>query len=126
MKQEKSEISEKLRCRNHHSTQLGIVLTSPDAKVPRKGTPKSIGLDLASTESFEIPGLQHYLIDLGVKLLLPDGAYGRIANRSSISMRGITVLGGIIDPDYTGKFFYYDNFFSFSLQINFFLALQET
>jgi dUTP pyrophosphatase len=43
-------------------------------------------------------------VDTGLQIQLPEGTYGRIAPRSGIAINnGIDVLGGVIDPGYTGR-----------------------
>ena len=42
------------------------------------------------------------LIDTGISIKVPEGTYGRIAPRSSVSKRGILINAGVIDRDYRG------------------------
>ena len=43
------------------------------------------------------------LIDIGIALEIKPGWYGRIAPRSGLALRGISVGAGVIDPDYQGE-----------------------
>jgi dUTP pyrophosphatase len=83
---------------------VGIVLTSPEAEVPRKATLGAAGFDLVSVESVVIPGDSHKRISTGLTLAIPDGYFGRIVARSGLSyLHGIIVGAGIIDSDYRGN-----------------------
>lgn len=39
----------------------------------------------------------------GIKLKIAHGFYGSIRDRSSMAIKGISVVGGVIDSDYTGE-----------------------
>lgn len=44
------------------------------------------------------------IIPTGIKMAIPDGYYGRIADRSSYAWKhGLHVLGGVIDSQYRGE-----------------------
>lgn len=76
---------------------------SSDCIAPVKATPDSAGFDLGSIEEVEIPPGGRRVVSTGLSVSCPDGTYGRIAPRSGLSVKhGITVLGGVIDPDYRG------------------------
>jgi len=75
----------------------------PECIAPAKATIGSAGFDLSSVETVEIPPGGRALVSTGLAIKCPTGTYGRIAPRSGLSIRnGINVLGGVIDPDYTG------------------------
>jgi len=42
-------------------------------------------------------------VQIGLAVAVPDGSYGRIAPRSGLATRGITVDAGVIDADYRGE-----------------------
>ena len=72
--------------------------------LPVRGTPEAAGLDLFSPISGEIPPGGRSLIKTGLRMKIPAGHYGRIADRSSLANNyGIHVLGGVIDTDYRGE-----------------------
>jgi dUTP pyrophosphatase len=76
----------------------------PDAIIPSKATPGSIGLDLHSVEPYVILPGQRVVVSTGLQAFLPDGVYGRIAPRSGLAVKhGLDVGAGVIDPDYTGE-----------------------
>ena len=74
-----------------------------DAVLPVKGRPGDAGWDLSSVETVEIPPQSWRLVDTGIGFTVPDGTYGRIAPRSGVSIKGISVNAGVIDKTYTGR-----------------------
>lgn len=85
------------------SNVCNVVLTSETATVPQKQTRGSAGYDLYASESAVIPPNSQSLVSTGVTMALPDNAYGQIAARSGLSMKGIFVGAGVIDSDYRGE-----------------------
>lgn len=84
---------------------LKIFRISDNAIIPvrRDG---DIGFDLFSAQDVEIPPAYsgQVLVGTGIAIRLPEGSYGRIAPRSGLALRfGLQVLGGVIDPIYTGE-----------------------
>ena len=76
-------------------------LTHPDAKVPTKGTEGAVGYDIYSVQNVVILPGQQLAIPTGFSCSIPAGMYVCIAPRSGLALRGIQVLGGVIDQDYT-------------------------
>lgn len=75
----------------------------PQATVPTRATKGSIGYDVQSiTPQSILPGTVQK-IPTSLATALPKGMYLRIAPRSSLALKGISVEGGIIDSDYRGK-----------------------
>lgn len=74
----------------------------------RKATPPvrqndSAGYDLFSSEDVSLRSrLKPYIIKTDIAVELPKGTYGRIADRSSMAKKGISVTG-VIDIDYQGE-----------------------
>ncbi len=76
------------------------------AQLPVRGSAGAIGYDLFADigAAFPIPRMERRAIPTGIALAIPPGHYGRIAPRSGMALRdGIAVLGGVIDPDFTGE-----------------------
>lgn len=68
-----------------------------------RGSNGAAGLDIKSIDDYIIkPGTQ-VMISTGIKLKIPSGYYCQICDRSSMSLNGIKVLGGVIDSDYRGE-----------------------
>lgn len=77
---------------------------SPDAIIPSKATYGSVGFDLHSISNYIVMPGQRVVVSTGLRLLLPNNLYGRIAPRSGLAVKhGIGVGAGIIDSDYTGE-----------------------
>ena len=70
---------------------------------PSKATPMSVGFDLKSYEDTTIDSNGICIVRTGLKVHSPLGTYIRLASRSGLASKGITVQGGVIDPDYTGE-----------------------
>lgn len=74
-----------------------------DALSPDKATSISAGFDVFSYEKKTLNAGKTTLISTGIKVQPPQGTYLRVASRSGLSLKGITVVGGVIDPDFTGE-----------------------
>ena len=77
----------------------------PNAKLPRRTTSGSAGMDLYSPVEATIPvGGRGVRIQLGIKLKLPDGTVGYVEPRSGLTFsHDIHVGAGVIDQDYRGE-----------------------
>ncbi|CAK9114238.1 Deoxyuridine 5'-triphosphate nucleotidohydrolase (dUTPase) (dUTP pyrophosphatase), partial [Durusdinium trenchii] len=51
----------------------------------------------------EIQPTERKMVPRGVALELPPGSYGKIATRSSFAVKGVDMVGGVIDPDFRGE-----------------------
>ena len=83
---------------------MKIKLLSPTAKVPTKSNSGDAGFDLYSPVAVIInPGcLQLIKLDIAITEF-PPGTYGRLAPRSGLALRGVEVLGGVVDSTYQGN-----------------------
>ena len=70
-----------------------------------KSSPNAVGYELFSTECFELLPNEIRKLPTGVILELPDSLYVQVAEKSSVSLCGLCVLAGIIDPDYRAQLF---------------------
>ena len=83
---------------------LQILKQHLNATIPTRGSEQAAGYDLYSIKTYDIPSSNIGLVDTGISTKFPPGTYGRIASRSGLVINNfITVLGGVIDPDYTGN-----------------------
>jgi dUTP pyrophosphatase len=83
---------------------LKFVKISIDAYPPKRGSPYSAGFDLHSCEDVNVKARGNGLVNIGIKIYVPSGTYGRIAPRSGLAIhKSIDVGGGVIDPDYRGS-----------------------
>jgi len=70
--------------------------------LPRRATDGSAGYDLSCIEDITTTrGLNK--IPLGIALAIPHGHYARIACRSSLALKDMSVEAGVVDEDYTGE-----------------------
>lgn len=79
-----------------------VKLNYEDAQAPTRGSDEAAGYDLYSYESETVVPKQIKLIDTGISIRVPEGTYGRIGPRSSVSKKGILINAGVIDRDYRG------------------------
>lgn len=82
---------------------LKINILSPQGRIPERKTPGSAGLDIYAAEKVTIPSYGQATVPTHIKMALPEGTYGQLASRSSLAVKGITVIGGVIDNDYRGE-----------------------
>ena len=70
---------------------------------PEKGMPKDIAFDLKAAHNFALERGQAVKVLTGVRLNMPDHIYASVRGRSGLSLKGIDVLAGVIDPQYRGE-----------------------
>ncbi|HUV52816.1 MAG TPA: dUTP diphosphatase [Dehalococcoidia bacterium] len=91
---------------NNKQPSLKIKKLRPDAKIPKRATPGSTGLDLfACIENKGKIALstQPRLIPTGIAIEVPRGYDVQIRPRSGLSAKGVGVTFGTIDSDYRGE-----------------------
>ncbi len=67
--------------------------------MPTRGSPGAAGYDLYSPVDGEYTVGIH-MIPLGFKLRIPIGYYVQLKSRSSLALKGMQVIAGVIDEDY--------------------------
>jgi dUTP pyrophosphatase len=83
--------------------QIKIKKLSPDAIIPSNTTGLEAGYDLYAVETDWIRALERKLFKTNIALEIPEGYYGRIADRSGNAYKlGLHVMGGVIDSTYRG------------------------
>ena len=84
--------------------RLQYVRLSPTSKAPARTTEGAIGYNLYTPFSFTLYPKEIKPVYIDVAIGIPDGHYGRIAPKSGLTLKHhITVLAGVVDPDYTGN-----------------------
>ena len=74
------------------------------AKPPARSTEGAIGYDLYTPFSFTLYPREIKLVYTDIAIKVPLGHYGRVAPKSGLTLKHhVTVLAGVIDPDYTGN-----------------------
>ena len=76
----------------------------PNAKTPTRATKGSIGYDVFLSQSTILKPNSITKVHTGISMSLPSNIYCRIAPRSSLALKGVSVEGGVVDPDYTGEY----------------------
>ena len=76
-----------------------------NAKLPTKAHPGDAGWDLyTNTSEMIIEPSSRALVSTGCSFAIPQGYYGRIADRSGNACKqGIHILAGVIDSQYRGE-----------------------
>ena len=86
------------------SDELRVVLTSPTARAPTKGSVLAAGYDLYAAQPCDIAPGGKGVVPTDIRVELPPGTYGRIAPRSGLAVHAhIQVGAGVVDRDYTGN-----------------------
>ena len=89
---------------NNKSNMLKCLPLHHRAKLPKRASPFSAGLDLFALEDGVVECGGMTKIRTGIAVEIPDGCYGRIAPRSSLARDfKINVMAGVIDSDYRGE-----------------------
>lgn len=84
--------------------QIKVKKLHADAILPTQGSEFAAGYDLYSLEDYSLPSGKRHLFKIGLSIQIPSGYYGRIAPRSGLAYKkGIDVLAGVIDSDYSGE-----------------------
>ncbi len=87
-----------------HSSVMYVELVDPHAVPPARQSEGSAGYDLTSVEDVvDLQSGDRVCVSTGLKIIVPQGCYGRIAPRSGLAVKnGIDVGAGVIDSDYRG------------------------
>ncbi|KAG6522011.1 hypothetical protein ZIOFF_019145 [Zingiber officinale] len=72
------------------------------AQLPVRSTKGAAGYDISITHAQDIPAKEKSLLSTGLCIQIPKNTYARIAPRSSAVIKGIMIMGGVIDSDYRG------------------------
>ena len=76
---------------------------SEDSRIRTKRSKPAAGHDLYSTEDINIAANNWALVKIGLAITVPEGTSGRIASRSGLATKGISIGAGVIDSDYRGE-----------------------
>ena len=82
---------------------MEIVLMNDNAIIPTRASKESAGLDLYSSIDVNIEAGSIKKVNTGICISLPENSYGSIRDKSSLASKGLLMLGGFIDKDYTGE-----------------------
>lgn len=85
------------------SLVLRYKLLHPAASPPRKASEGAAAWDLACVSQFVLPADETVRVNTGLAMTPPRGYFIKLEGRSGLARDGISVEGGVIDPDYTGE-----------------------
>ena len=67
---------------------------SKDATIPTRGSALAAGYDLYAAVDIDIGPHDKGLVSTGLQIAVPDGCYGRIAQRSGLAVKNFIHVGG--------------------------------
>ena len=82
------------------------VIVGEGAQLPAYQTEGSAGMDLRSTESFDLAPMERKLVRTGLRIAVPQGFEAQVRPRSGLALKhGISMVNspGTIDSDYRGE-----------------------
>ena len=82
---------------------IQIQRLSDEARIPTRGSRLAAGHDLYSIEEILLAGNGRALVRIGLAIAVPEGTYGRIAPRSGMATKGVSIDAEVIDADYRGE-----------------------
>lgn len=72
--------------------------------MPKYAHPSDAGMDLRTPELIVVPANGSCIVDLRIRMQIPDSCFGKIESKSGLMCKaGIVAPGGVIDPGYTGS-----------------------
>ena len=75
----------------------------PNATIPKRSTEGSIGFDVKLPHVTTLPPNEITKIPTGLASSFPQGMYLRIADRSSLALKNLSIQAGVVDSDYRGE-----------------------
>ena len=85
---------------------VAVLLTAPDAAVPRYALAGDAGADLTAAEDVELAPFERRLVGTGIAVAIPEGYAGFVHPRSGLAHRlglGMVNAPGTIDSGYRGE-----------------------
>jgi dUTP pyrophosphatase len=83
--------------------KIRVKKESEDVSIPTRGHTSDAGWDLYSNEECYIAPNSRKLVDIGIRLEIPEGYVGLIWPRSGLAVNeGIDIFAGVIDSGYRG------------------------
>lgn len=102
-KMQRATIRAPIILRKSELNPLRVKLLSSKATMPQRASAQSAGFDLSSAETITLPAKGVALVNTDLSIECPEETYGRIAPRSSLSMKMIDCGAGVVDADYRGN-----------------------
>jgi dUTP pyrophosphatase len=83
--------------------ELKVRRVRPEAKLPVYGHPGDAGLDLYSAVDRELAPGEVFAVPTGIQVAVPAGHVGLVWDKSSISLKAVHRLAGVVDAGYRGE-----------------------
>ena len=77
-----------------------VVDVAAGSSLPARATEGSAAYDVKAHHALVIPPNSTGLVSLNLKVSLPNDHFMLLLSRSGLALKGITVEGGVVDPDY--------------------------
>ena len=88
-----------------HHVRTEVKFLHKLTQVPNQNHAWNVGYDLSSVEDYIVPANGTANVPTGIAMSVPLGFFYTIEARSSLAIKGIFPIGGIIDATYTGQIF---------------------
>ena len=95
----KAQRNQKSKCTH---PQILVKRFDKNAPIPSRQREGDVGIDLTSCEDLVLEAGQIKAVLAGVGFGFPTGVYGQTFSRSSMAVKGLTVIPGVVDTGYTG------------------------
>ena len=83
---------------------LRVKRLTETAILPKRGSAKAAGYDIAASEDTIIPAKGKGIVKTGLSIAIPPQTYARIAPRSGLAVKNFIDTGaGVVDEDYRGE-----------------------
>jgi dUTP pyrophosphatase len=90
-------------CNEVTITDVLIQHLSSKSHILTRGSTQAVGYDVYSPDAYNLQPNSITKIPLDITIQPPSGTYIQLLSRSGLALKGITVLAGVIDPDYRGN-----------------------
>lgn len=74
-----------------------------DAVIPKYDHPDDAGFGIYSLEEKKLKNLEYYAVATGISSEIPKNYFVSFRDRSSMAVKGLHVMGGVIDAGYRGE-----------------------
>ena len=83
--------------------RLKVKLLHPEARLPTRAYPGDLGYDLYALKRVILEPLRPTAVPTGIAVEFPEGWGAFIKDRSSMALKGVHTLAGVIDSGYRGE-----------------------
>lgn len=77
--------------------------TNDKARIPTYAHSSDAGMDLFASNECTIAPNSVAGIPIGIRMAIPLGYYGQIIDKSSLAIKGLHVVAGVVDSGYRGE-----------------------